>query len=114
MDKLIPTASIPTSYNSTDSTNSSHSFQYQLNVQTEETGEAISNARVIIEVLGQAPLEEFTDSNGFARIFIDDNHAGEPGRLTIEKDGYKKYVQNIDLDKKRLPIIVQLEPESNK
>jgi hypothetical protein len=87
----------------------SQTFQYSVKVQAKETGEDIPNVRVIIEVIGQAPLDEVTDSNGFARVFIDANRAGQPGRLIVQATGYKKYTQNIDLLEDMLPEIIQLE-----
>lgn len=49
-------------------------FTYTVRVQKEGTNQNISNAKVTIEVAGQAPLDEITDSNGFARIFITDSY----------------------------------------
>lgn len=108
-DKLISNAPEPNSNGSSGTINSSKFFQYPVKVQTIETGEAISNARVIIEVLGKAPLDVLTDSDGFARVFIDLNRSGEPGRLTVQATGYREYSQNIDLDRIHLPHNVQLE-----
>lgn len=84
-------------------------FEYPVRVQAKGTDEDIPNAKVIIEVIGKAPLDEFTDTNGFTRIFIDADHTGQPAKLIVEATGYKRYIQNIDLDKDALPDIVQLE-----
>lgn len=86
-------------------------FDYSFRVQDRETGEPIPNAQVTIEVIGQAPLDEVTDSNGFARIFVDTSRVGQPSRLIVQVAGYRRYTQNIDLKQDRLPDIVQLEPE---
>jgi len=86
------------------------SFQYSVHVQAKDTGTDISNARVTIEVIGQAPLDEITDSNGFARVSIDKNRSGQPGKLIIQADKYLKYTQNIDLLEDILPDIIQLDP----
>jgi hypothetical protein len=86
------------------------SFGYQVRVQAKDTGEYIPNAKVTIEVSGQAPLDGITDSNGLARIFISSSRAGKPGRLIVETAGYKRYMQNIDLTMGTLPDVVQLEP----
>lgn len=83
-------------------------FQYLAKVQAQETGKAIPNATFIIEVIGQALLDEVTDSNGVARISIEDSHLGQPGKLTVEAAGYEQYIQNIDLTKDELPDLIQL------
>ncbi len=61
----------------------------------------------------QAPLTEVTDANGTARIFIDPSREDQPARLIVEAQGYKKYLQNIDLMKGVLPTIIQLEPSQS-
>lgn len=86
------------------------SFQYGVKVQAKDTEKFISDAKVIIDVAGKAPLSEVSDSNGFTRIFIDVDRAGQPAKLIIEADKYKKHTQNIDLNPNSLPTIVQLEP----
>ena len=78
------------------------SFGYQVRVQSKDIGEYIPNAKVTIEVSGQAPLDDITDSNGLARISISSSRAGKPGRLIVEAAGYKRYVQNILGMKKEL------------
>jgi hypothetical protein len=85
-------------------------FEYPVRVQAKGTGENISNAKVTIEVIGKAPLDEFTDANGFIRIFIGADRAGQPAKLIVEARGYKQYIQNIDLTQGNLPDVVQLEP----
>ena len=107
--KLIPNISAPSLNDSPIDPNSSQSFQYPMEVQDRKTGEAIFNAKVTIEVLGNAPINVFTDSNGFTRIFIEEIRAGEPGRITVQADGYETYVQNIDLNSKVLMHVIQLE-----
>ena len=88
---------------------SSSSFQYSVRVQAKDTGVDILNARVTIEVIGQAPLDEITDSNGLARIFVDNNRSGQPGKLIVQVDKYSKYTQNIDLLEDILPDVIQLD-----
>jgi hypothetical protein len=84
-------------------------FSYQVRVQAKDTSEYIPNAKVTIEVSGQAPLDSMTDSNGLARIFIGSSHVGRPGFLIVEVEGYEKYTQNIDLIGATLPDVVSLE-----
>lgn len=86
-------------------------FQFTIKVQIKGTNEDISNAKVMLEVIGQAPLDAVTDSNGYARVFIDNDRASKPGKLIVQATGYKKYVRNIDLNPMKLPDVVQLEPE---
>lgn len=87
-----------------------NSFSYPVRVQAKRTGEHIPDAKITIEVIGKAPLDEITDANGFARIFIDADRVGQPGKLIIQATGYKQYIQNIDLTEGNLPDVLQLEP----
>ncbi len=86
-------------------------FTYQVRVEAKGSGDFIPNARVIIEVGGQAPLDGITDSNGLARISVGSSYAGQPGRLLVEADGYNRYRQEIDIFEGSLPDTIQLEPE---
>jgi hypothetical protein len=83
-------------------------FSYQVRVQAGDTGECIQDAIVTIDVEGQAPLDSITDSKGVARIFISTAHAGQPGFLIVEAEGYEKYTQHIDLIVDTLPDVVQI------
>lgn len=87
------------------------SFTYGVTVKDDATNQPIANAKVRIEVAGKAPLTEYADSNGFARIFIPALLAERPGRLTVEADGYAIDVRNIDLWPDRLPAEVRLKQE---
>lgn len=84
------------------------SFEYQVRVQNREASQNIPNAKVTIEVAGQAPLDEITDANGFARISINASYAGKPGRLLVEASGYEAYRQEIDLTEGILPDTIPL------
>jgi hypothetical protein len=84
-------------------------FEFTIKVQIKGTNEDISNAKVMLEVMGHAPLDAVTDSNGYARFFMDNDLIDKPGKLTVQATGYKKYLQNIDLNPKRLPGTVQLD-----
>ena len=84
------------------------SFQYQVEVKDKETDEAISKAQITIEVLNRTPLHARTDSNGFARVFVDESYAGEPGRLRVKAKGYEIYEIEIDLFPDHLPQEVYL------
>ena len=86
-------------------------FTYQIRVQAKDTGEYLLDAKVIIEVVGKAPLDSITDANGLARILVSSSHVNQPGMLIVEAKGYKRYMQNIDLIKDSLPHTVQLELE---
>ena len=86
-------------------------FDYSVRVQAGNTSLPIPNAKVTIEVIGQAPLDEITDSNGIARLFIDTSHAGQPARLIVRASGYQEYTQNIDLRQDALPDVVPLDLE---
>ncbi len=84
-------------------------FSYQVRVQVQDTGDYVPNARVTIEVGGKAPLDDITDVNGIARIFVSTSHAGQPATLIVETDGCEKYRQHIDLIEGTLPDVVFLE-----
>jgi hypothetical protein len=89
------------------------SAEYQVRVEVKGTAEVIQNAKVTLEMgSGRAPKNEFTDTNGIARIPFDASLASKPARLIVEAVGYRRIVENIDLVANELPHVVQLEPES--
>lgn len=100
----LPPTTVATSQGNTN-------FDYSVRVQSNDTGLPVPNAKVTIEVIGQAPLDEITDSNGIARFFIDTSRSGQPARLLIRATGLKLYNQNIDLRQGTLPDVVPLETE---
>lgn len=87
----------------------SSNFEYIIRIQAKNTGNDITNAKVTIDLPGKVPQESLTDSNGVARIFISSDLAGLAGRLTVQAPGYKRYIQNIELIKGKLPDIIQIE-----
>lgn len=84
------------------------SFTYGITVRDAANGQPISNALVTIEVEGRAPLDGYTDSSGYARLFVAAELAQRPGRLTVEADGYQIERQNVDLWPEQLPDEVRL------
>ena len=84
-------------------------FEYPVRVQAKDTGDYVVRARVVIEVVGEAPVDDTTDTRGLARIRIPSSRAGQPGRLVVEASGYKRYEQHINLAPNALPHVVQLE-----
>jgi len=78
-------------------------FVYRVHVQTQDTAQGLTNAHVILETTGQAPLDEYTDSNGFASIQLNEQYLGKPGRITVDAPGYSSFHQNIDLNAEALP-----------
>jgi len=84
-------------------------FTYEVHVVS-AMGENLPDTHIIIQVGGKAPLDEFTDSNGFARIVIDGTYAREPARLIVEREGFHPYTQEIDLYPDGLPDRIPLEP----
>ena len=84
-----------------------NSFSYPIRVQT-STGIEIPNANVTIDVAQKAPLNDVTDSTGYARIFIDSAYISKPGKLIVDADGYERFVQNIDLIDGTLPDVIQM------
>jgi hypothetical protein len=79
------------------------SFSYPVRVQALATGSPISNAKVTIEVPELAPIDKYTDSNGFTRVMLDASRAGKRGKIIVEAVRYQRYVQEIDLIQGNLP-----------
>ena len=96
---------------SCNNTQSQNSFTYSANVIEYETGEPIAEARVTIEVTGQAPIHRETDSNGFVRFTIDTKRSGQPGRLIVEARNFLRYTEYIDMTADKLPGVIRLEIE---
>jgi hypothetical protein len=84
------------------------SFEYSVRIEEKATGKPIANAEVTIEVINQAPMREVTDSNGVARVFVDTERAGQPGRLIVQASGYDRYIENIDLEPDKLSTVILL------
>lgn len=101
---LTPTSTIPPKTPDT----TTGTFFYGVTVKDHGTNQPIINAKVRIEVEGIAPLGEYTDSNGFARIFIPATLTERPGRLRVEADGYLIENHAIDLWPDKLPNELQL------
>lgn len=72
---------------------------------TDETGEAISRAKVLL-FYGGPPISQFTDSNGIAH-FEDDSNRKE-AQIVIEQNDYQIHEQTISLSKNQ-DITIQLE-----
>jgi len=66
-------------------------FFYLVRVQEENVNKSVENAKVTIEVSGEPPLDEISDSNGIARIFVSESYSQRPGRLLVEAPGYEPY-----------------------
>ena len=83
---------------------------YQVRVLDNVTDLPIENANVILQLGGRAPITDLTDSNGYARIFIDGDLDGQPARLLIETNDYKNQEIDIDVSVDDLPKTIRLEP----
>lgn len=95
--------------NSPDTSSPESSFQYQVRVQDRDTSNNLSNARVTIEMADVAPLDTFTDNNGYTQMTIDAKRAGKPARIIVETKGYQRYEQTINLFQESLPDVIKLE-----
>ncbi|MFN8489741.1 MAG: hypothetical protein U0350_19305 [Caldilineaceae bacterium] len=84
------------------------SFTYGITVKDQNNDPLIAKAQVRIEVEGKAPLTGYADSNGYTRLFVPTVLAAQPGRLTVEADGYAVEMQEIDLWPGRLPAEIRL------
>jgi len=85
-------------------------FEYSVTVRSASTGNAVENAKIILEAPSAAPLVEYTDTNGFARFSLEAPFAGANGRLTVEVQGFARHTQAIDVTPGNLPGLLQLEP----
>ncbi len=83
------------------------SFTYGVTVLDAEN-RPVPDAHMLIEIEGQAPLDEYADGNGYARIVVPATHAERPGRMTVNAPGYEVTITNIDLYPERLPDTVRL------
>lgn len=83
-------------------------FNYQVEVLDNTTNKPMSQAKVTITLPNLAPLEAFSDNNGFARISISDEYNQQAGRLSIEKAGYDSAMFNVDIQADRLPKQIKL------
>lgn len=86
-------------------------FAYTVTVIDDDTDLPIANAQVTIEIGGKAPLTEYADSNGFARVVVPATFTKQAGRLIVNADGYRVNRQEIDLYPERLPDTVRLKRE---
>jgi len=93
-------------------TDNGKTLSYSVRIQSETTGEYIPNARVTLDVKGKAPLDELTDTYGFARIFIGPGYIDQPGVLTVQAAGFCKHTQYIDLNES-LPDVISLKESSS-
>jgi hypothetical protein len=84
-------------------------FQYQVRVQAIDTNGNLNNAKVTIEMADIAPLDTFTDNNGYALMSIDEERAGKLARIIVEAKGYLRHEQTINLIQGSLPDIIKLE-----
>lgn len=89
----------------------SRPLNYTVRVRDEQTGASISRAKVSLEIVGVAPLNTFSDSDGFARIQIPETYLNTLGRLLVEKDGYYSVAREINITVNTLPEQVYLLPE---
>ncbi len=80
-----------------------------MRVYVKDKDQVIRGAKVTIEVGGKAPIDDYTDSNGYTRILIPASHSGQPGWLIVEETGYQRWEQSIDLKPDMLPDVIELE-----
>ncbi|MCP4614283.1 MAG: hypothetical protein GY845_36825 [Planctomycetes bacterium] len=91
----------------------SGSFNYQVRIVAQGTGNDVAGANVRIEVDGGIPpFRSVTGADGLARFSIESSYIEEPGRLVVDATGYKQYELLIELRENELPLIIQIEPES--
>ena len=103
----IATTPVSVATNTPAPTATPSGFTYGVTV-LDAGNEPVADAHVLIEIEGQAPLDEYADENGYARIVVPASHAERPGRLTVNARGYEVAISNIDLYQERLPDTVRL------
>ena len=84
-------------------------FTYEVRVES-DTGEPLPDASVSIEVEGRPTLHATTGPDGMAGVFIDAAHAGAPGFLFVEREGFHGFSHEVELNMEILPPVVSLEP----
>ncbi len=86
-------------------TTTNEQFSYQVRVRDTDSGAALTNAVVTIEIQASnlIPLVERTDSLGLTRILIGNGYINQPGRLIVERSGYETYTRFLDLTAGQLP-----------
>lgn len=94
-------------------TTTSEQFSYQVRVRDADSGAALTNAIVTLEIQASnlIPLVERTDSLGLARIPILNGYVNQSGRLIVELPGYETYTRFLDLTAGQLPENVFLRPQ---
>jgi len=92
---------------------SNDTFNYQVEVLDTSTNKPIGLAKVTITLPNLAPLEAFSDNNGFARLSIGDQYNDQAGILRLEKTGYDSVIFNVDIQADRLPKQIKLTPNQS-
>jgi hypothetical protein len=87
------------------------SFTYPVRVQDGAAKKNIAGANVTIEVGGQPPVDDLTDSNGYAQLPLAANYVGKAAKLRVEVSGYEPFLQNIQLVEGLLPDTIVLSPQ---
>lgn len=77
-------------------------------IQSEQTGESVSQAQITISVVGKAPIEATSDANGMVTISINPSYIGESGELRVQAPEYQNYTSVIDLVEGALPNVINL------
>ena len=86
------------------------SFDSIIRVENASTGNTIRNAKVTIEITNGPPIDGYTDSNGIARLTVNNSLRDSRGRLIVEAKNYIKFTQEITIAAELLPELVKLEP----
>jgi Tol biopolymer transport system component len=105
---FVPFTSTPTSTPTETPTVTSTPtpFEFQIQVKDEDTGHAVVDANVTLQVENQPIFKGKTNANGVAIISIEAVYKGQPGELLIETLGYENYSEMVDLVEEALAEIV--------
>ena len=89
---------------------SSPAFLFTIRVQDQTTKEMLSFVQVTLEIPGDVPMVQRTDSNGIVILQIDPKHNGKVGKLIVgEGSEYRQYYANLVIKADILPLVVMLD-----
>jgi len=87
-------------------------FDFYVRIVDASTDANVPGAQITIELAGQPPHDEYSDSNGFVRFRIPTKYQGEWGRLRVQAEGYILYDQHTNLESDRLLETIKLTPKT--
>ncbi len=88
-------------------------FIYQVKVQDAVSGMPLQRVKVTLATSGGlAPETQISDVNGTALFKVPSSQVDRMAILSVEKEGYRNFTQNITLKPDQLPQDVMIQPDS--